>query len=669
MSTTNVRPDSLNYNSYTGNQYDRDIARAIPFYAELHEEIVKFVRRTYSTNDSLRILDLGVGTGITSKLLRDIFPNASFDVFDFADNMLESARKRLGSDRVQYICADYAEHTFEDNAYDIVVTVIGLHHQNTQGKKNVLKKIHATLKPGGVFILGDLVTHQDKEDVALNQAKHFHHLVDNAVDEQTLREWAYHHLYLNDLAPKEDLYAWIQETGFETDILLQKINTCLLVGKKPVEKKEKGEGLFSERIQNFMVDTSTLGRTRYVNFDNAATTPPLRAVEQAVETFMEQYGSVHRGAGTKSQLSTDAYEHSRSVIKDFVNAPGDSYVIFSNNTTGGMNMLAHFFSFLPGKIAVSAIEHSSSWLPWITQEGIKQLGTGRTMYATIADDIQKSGKQFVLSYDVNDRLEFSMSDIEHVLSENRIKALVVTASSNITGYCPDLLEIGKLCKQYGAYFIVDACQFLQHHKLDMTALGIDFLIASGHKFYAPYGGGFVVGPKHFFDQFLPYQIGGGNIDYIDKTGTFSFTKSNLLHDPGTPNAVGAVAMATALDTLSRIGMELIHAHEYRIAKKIFDALVSNEHVIVYTKPEHLNSIVTFTIPGQSAEETARTLNDEYGIGVRAGNFCVYRVIRELTGGNEGIVRISVGLCNTMEDADRVIYAISHVTRQYQIKHT
>ncbi len=664
METTNVESGDLNYDSYADEKYDKDIIGVIPHYHELHSKIAEFVTKNFSPNQTYSILDLGAGTGNTSRLLKDLLPQAKFDVVDFSKSMLDGARKKLGDSDVKYILADYAETNFDENKYDLIISVIGLHHQNTAGKKKVLEKIYQSLKPGGWFILGDLVTHKDENIAALNQAKHFHHLVENTSDDITLTEWSYHHLYLNDLAPKEELIKWIDDLGFETKTLLQKINTLLLVAQKPITTKDNSSELFPDEVQNYQVQTNKLGKTRYVNFDNAATTPPLQVVQEKIQNFMSHYGSVHRGAGQKSQVSTDQYEKSREVIKNFVHAPMNSYVLFSNNTTGGMNMLAHFFSFLPGKIAVSSIEHSSSWLPWIKSEGIRHLDKQRHSdnEKTLGEEIQNTGKKFVLTYDVNNDLEFDIRDIEKILSDNKIKALVVTASSNVTGYCPDLKTIGQLCKKYNTYFIVDACQYIQHKKIDMTDLKIDFLIASGHKFYAPYGSGFIIGPKHFFDQFLPYQIGGGNIDYIDEDGKFYWQKNNLTHDPGTPNAAGAIAMTVALQKLSEIGLENIHRHEYRIAKKIYDYLKSNKKITVHTKENHLNSIITFNIKGLTPEKTAQMLNDDYGIGVRSGNFCVYNVIRKLTDNNEGVVRVSVGLCNDMEDAKRLIWAVEEMTK-------
>lgn len=156
------------------------------------------------------------------------------------------------------------------------------------------------------------------------------------------------------------------------------------------------ERLFPKDILQYQVETEKLGKVAYVNLDNAATTPPLLSVQSGVDEYLKTYGSVHRGAGTKSKISTDVYEQTRSIIKNFVGAPENFYVMFSGNTTGAMNMAAYFFSFFDGKVAVSEIEHSSSWLPWIKAEGEKSLGTQRVDFEHVPETqekIQSAGRE------------------------------------------------------------------------------------------------------------------------------------------------------------------------------------------------------------------------------------------------------------------------------------
>jgi len=446
-------------------------------------------------------------------------------------------------------------------------------------------------------------------------------------------------------------------------------------------KNIKPSSLFSDNILKYKVKTKKYGNVNYVNLDNAATTPPLSFVENGIKDYLISYGSVHRGAGTKSKISTDIYENSREIIKKFVGAPKDDYVLFTGNTTGAMNVVSYFFSFLKGKMMVSDVEHSSSWLPWIKAEGVKALGEKQYDLKdmnSVNDKIQSFGRKQVLRYDVNENFEFNLPAIERRLKNNKIKALVVTASSNITGYCPDIKKIGTLAHKYGAFFIVDACQFLQHHKINMKSMGIDFLAASGHKFYAPYGGGFLIGPKNFFDQFLPNEIGGGNLPYITEAGEFLRYKNQLAHDPGTPNAVGAVAMSLALQKLSDIGLDNIKKYEHGLTQKLFDYMKKNSKIELFVSQKHLNTVIPFRIKDMDPIETAEKLNNNYGIGTRAGSFCVYHVVRKLlnikdeskiifsvksgkTDKIPALVRASIALCNTEADINRMIDALKDLT--------
>jgi cysteine desulfurase / selenocysteine lyase len=441
--------------------------------------------------------------------------------------------------------------------------------------------------------------------------------------------------------------------------------------------------LFAPKIINYQVATKKLGRVRYVNLDNAATTPPFSCVQKDVDNYLQSYGSVHRGAGTKSQISTNIYEKSRTVIKKFVGAPPGSYVIFTGNTTGAMNTAAYFFSFLKGKVAVSTIEHSSSWLPWIKAEGIKKLGPNQVNVSAMKkmnERIQKLGRRQVLQYDVNKNFEFDLKSIKKILQRNKIKVFVLTASSNATGYCPDIKKISRLVHKYKAYFVVDACQFIQHHRLNMTELGIDFLAASGHKLYAPFGEGFLIGPKKFLDRLISYEIGGGNLPYITKKGKFLRYQNQLSHDPGTPNAVGAIAIMSALKRLTKLGLKNVEKYESNLATKAFENLQKNKKVKIYVKANHLNTVIPFNIIGQNPREVATALNDQFGIGVRAGSFCVYNVVRNLMNIKDetqiiediknrkpnsvpGFVRASFSLCNNLDDVNRFVYAINEITKK------
>ena len=143
--------------------------------------------------------------------------------------MMNGAKKRLATYNVDYLIKDYSEIKFSKN-YDIVVSVIGMHHQTNEGKKKVFKEIYECLAPNGIFILGDLVTYNNKNKAAINDAKHYHHLVKKARNEKALEEWAYHHKFLNVLTPIESQIEWLKEAGFsKVNIEYEHLNTALII--------------------------------------------------------------------------------------------------------------------------------------------------------------------------------------------------------------------------------------------------------------------------------------------------------------------------------------------------------------------------------------------------------------------------------------------------------
>lgn len=235
METTNVKPSDLNYDQYTSDKYNQDIVNSIPFHRELHTLIADFIRDNYDQEKDYHIIDLGVGTAITSRIVKDLLPKAEFDLVDFSEQMLDGAKKAMGNENVNYLLGDYSKMDFEPK-YDIALSVIGIHHQNAEGKKILFKKIYDLLKPDGVFVFGDLVTYKDKKQAALSHAKHYAHLAKKSANEETLKEWAHHHMFLNDLSPIEDQIDWLNKVGFRVEKRLLEINTALLICTKKIEK-------------------------------------------------------------------------------------------------------------------------------------------------------------------------------------------------------------------------------------------------------------------------------------------------------------------------------------------------------------------------------------------------------------------------------------------------
>lgn len=455
---------------------------------------------------------------------------------------------------------------------------------------------------------------------------------------------------------------------------------------------------FEQKALNHKVQLLNGALVRYVNLDNAATTTPFLAVTIELQKELDEYGSVHRGAGDKSKISTERYEEARESVHEFVNGKTDRhYSVFTPNTTIGMNQLAYFFANIKGKVMVSDIEHSSSMLPWIFQEGRHQTNKQVSLEDTLNGyteelngTILERGKEKVITYGTKSDFTFDLNDIEKVLSrqrnkdkDGRVKVLVVTGASNVTGYKPPIKELAELAHEYSAMIVVDGCQLLQHEQIDMQKQGIDFVVFSGHKMYAPFGSGAIVGDKRILDAFWPYQMGGGNFPYITKDGKVLRYKTDQAHDPGTPNFAGARALHYAIKELQTIGIDKISEYEHALVEYAFDEIEKISEVKLNvgrnSDGNFDRSLITFNIEGMPHNLAAEVLNHEYGIGVRAGSYCVHEFSRRIhgitperdaeiaeevrngkTANIPGSIRASFGMYNTFEDVDRFIFALREI---------
>ncbi len=423
--------------------------------------------------------------------------------------------------------------------------------------------------------------------------------------------------------------------------------------------------LFTDKSLFFKVKTLNGNDIKYVNLDNGATTTPFAPVKQYVNEMLDSYGSVHRGSGQKSVISTREYDASRDIIRNFVGASSQKYVIFAKNTTEAINGAATLWANRPGKILVSDIEHSSNLLPWVTKDQVVQYRT------------QPNGN-------------VDLVEIENILKAHQqrpkneqIKLLTITGASTITGYRPPIYEIAALAHRYGAKMFADVCQLIQHERVDMRAeddpCHLDFVAFSGHKMYAPYGTGIIVGPKEFFDSFYPYQIGGGNLPYITRNLEIKRFYTERAHDPGTPNAMGAISIAKAIQIIEDLGQERIAKYEHCLVEYTFTRLRQIPGVTVHISGESLAHVIPFDINEFDGRLVAEILAQEYGIGVRAGAFCTYEYIRKLknisdeqdceiatevemgiTRNIPSIIRASFAVYNTFEDCDRFLNAISEI---------
>ena len=301
----------------------------------------------------------------------------------------------------------------------------------------------------------------------------------------------------------------------------------------------------------------------YVNFDNAASTPALREVLQVVNDFMPWYSSVHRGTGFKSIVSTGAYEKARQTAADFFGAnERDHIVIFGKNSTEALNKLSYRLELKKTDVVlVSLLEHHSNDLPWRKQATVKRI---------------KVDDQGRLDEDHFDRLLHKY--------QGQIKLVAITGGSNVTGHMPNIHRIARKAHAAGTQILVDCAQLAPHRKIDIKDLKnpehLDYIVVSAHKMYAPFGTGALIGRRDTFEKGVPELCGGGTIDLVT-TNRVEWAGLPDRDEAGSPNVVGAVAMAASLKFLDRVGMVAVARHEAALTEYTLKKLSQIEGVEDY----------------------------------------------------------------------------------------
>ncbi len=392
----------------------------------------------------------------------------------------------------------------------------------------------------------------------------------------------------------------------------------------------------------------------YVSFDAAASTPSLVAVAERVAEFLPRYSSVHRGAGFKSQAATAAYEQARGSFLRFARRPEHDTAIICRNTTEAINHLAYRLRLEHRDVVLTTVvEHHANLLPW------GRAATRR--YVECGSDGT-----------------FGVDDVIAGLDERpRPKLLAITGASNVTGWLPPLEEIIEAAHERGVRVAVDAAQLAPHRPMPAEA---DFVSWSGHKMYAPFGAGVLVGPRIAFAEGDPFLAGGGAVDLVDLEEVV-WTEPPEREEAGSPNVVGAVALGAAVDELERLGWDAIVDHERRTADHLRTALVGVPGVTVLGPGPDVDTlpVFSFTVDGVPPALVAARLSAEYAIGVRHGCFCAHpyliRLLRlspkaveryrhDVLAGDRrsipGAVRVSACLSTSAADIDRLIEALAAV---------
>ncbi len=390
------------------------------------------------------------------------------------------------------------------------------------------------------------------------------------------------------------------------------------------------------RNQFPVLDQQVYGKP-LVYLDNAATTQkPLCVIEREREYYLHENCNIHRGVHYLSQKATEAYEHARQTVADFIHAKESREVVFTRGTTESLNLLAtsfeHHIINEGDKVLVTAIEHHSNLVPW--QQMIQR----------------HHGKLLVVPMDDNGVLDLDC--YEELLKESP-KIVSIAHISNVLGTVNPVKEMIGMAHQSGIPVVIDGAQSIAHHAIDVQDLDCDFFVFSGHKMYAPMGIGGLYGKTEWLKKLPPYQFGGEMVDTV----SFEKTTFNVLpfkFEAGTPNVGAALGLETAVQFLQSLDRGEVERYEAQLLLSAIQKLSEIEGIRFIGEAEQRSGLVSFIIDGIHPYDLG-TIIDKMGVAVRTGHHCAEPVMTRF--GIPGTVRASFALYNTMEEVDIFVNAV------------
>ena len=369
-----------------------------------------------------------------------------------------------------------------------------------------------------------------------------------------------------------------------------------------------------------------------VFLDSAASAQKPRAVIEAMVQAMEtQYANVHRGLHWMSERTTDAYEAARDAVQGLLNAADRSEIVFTGNSTGAINLLAHSYGrgiLKPGQaVLISAMEHHANIVPW------QMLRDATGIELRIAD--------------ITDAGELDMASFQAQLADGKVGLVAITHMSNVLGTYTPAKQIVQLAHAHGAKAMLDGSQAIVHRRVDVQDLDCDFYVFTGHKLYGPTGIGVLYGKRELLNAMPPF-LGGG-----DMISSVSFERSTWADVPhkfeaGTPAIIEGIGLMAAIDWVQDIGYEAIAAHDASLTEHALARLAAVEGVTVIGGAKDRGGVISFTLDQAHPHDIA-TLLDRQGIAVRAGQHCAEPLLRRL--GLDSTARASFGIYTTTQEID------------------
>lgn len=395
-------------------------------------------------------------------------------------------------------------------------------------------------------------------------------------------------------------------------------------------------------------DFPILSRTVYnrplVYLDNSATTQkPRVVVDSIVREYYSENANVHRGVHFLSQQATDLYEQARGRVRTFINARSDKEIVFTRGTTESLNLVASSFGerFMGegDEVIISAMEHHSNIVPWqLLQE-------------------RKGIRLRVIP--INDCGELLLDEYEKLFNK-RTRIVAVTHVSNVLGTVNPVKQIAAVAHAHGVPVLVDGAQSVPHIAVDVQDMDCDFFVFSGHKVYGPTGIGVLYGKESLLNELPPYQGGGEMIKNVHFEHT-EYEDAPLRFEAGTPDYVGAHALAAAIDYVSALGMENIAAHEHSLLAYATERMNCIPGMRIFGQAENKSAVLSFVV-GNIHPLDLGTLLDRFGVAVRTGHHCAQPLMERM--GVQSMARASFALYNTREEIDTLCESIERITKMF-----
>lgn len=382
-----------------------------------------------------------------------------------------------------------------------------------------------------------------------------------------------------------------------------------------------------------------------VYFDNAATSQKPRQVIERIKYYYEKENSnIHRGVHYLSQKATEQFEEARKVVRKFINAEKEHEIIFTKGTTDALNLVRysygkHFIS-KGDEIIISAMEHHSNLVPW--QMLCKE----------------KGAKLKVIP--INDKGELLFDEFVKLIGE-RTKLVALVHISNILGTINDIKQYIRKAHETDIPVIIDGAQAVMHQKVDVRELDCYFYCFSGHKMYAPMGGGILYGKESLLEKMPPFQLGGEMVDTVTYEKT-TFNELPFNFEAGTPNVEAIIGLKAAINYIESIGLENLAEYEKKVLDYATEKLLGIEGLRIIGTASHKASLISFLI-GDIHPYDAGTIIDKMGVAVRTGHHCAQPVLEYYN--IPGTVRASFVFYNTIEEVDRLVDCIYQVKRMLE----